>query len=150
MASHGLLIFTGMAPMHIAVSCSTGSSDAIPTSFCITRGVPVPPNWSISMDPASGNIVYLNSESRSTQWAHPGLLPPGWAKAVDPRGTVYFMNHSTRSTQWTRPVWPSKQQEQQQQQQQQQQQICSVSVPTPTAALTPSVTCAQPSALLVL
>jgi len=90
-------------------------------------GGALPPGWGSAVDPASGRMYYVNSETGQTSWDPPmappggavgkggppgppgppggGGLPAGWTASVDPAsGTTYYVNSITGVTQWEPPA----------------------------------------------
>ncbi|CAN0108097.1 unnamed protein product, partial [Ascophyllum nodosum] len=82
---------------------------------------PLPAEWEQKTTP-TGEMFYVNCETKSTTWERPvappaavtpGVvhdagqpLPPEWEKNKTPTGEVYYVNYQTKETTWDRPAAP--------------------------------------------
>jgi hypothetical protein len=74
----------------------------------------LPPGWSTSTDPQTGQTVYCNEQSGQCQWdppqsgqqqgGVPQQLPPGWYTSTDPQtGQTVYCNQQSGQCQWDFP-----------------------------------------------
>lgn len=63
----------------------------------------LPPRWRVGKT-ASGDIYYMDDNTRRTTWARLGLIkvldpsPPGWEARLTATGQVYYVDHTTQKT----------------------------------------------------
>ncbi|XP_075766269.1 pleckstrin homology domain-containing family A member 6 isoform X3 [Pelodiscus sinensis] len=81
-----------------------------------TTWLDLPGRWTYGVC-GGGRVFFINDETQSTSWVHPGTgspiqsghfastdLPKGWEAGVSCQGAIYFINHNERRTTFLHPV----------------------------------------------